>query len=242
MTLPLFRDDAYLTSTEAVVVAINDQGGIILDKTVFYPTGGGQPGDNGWLMGDDGSETIIVTAVKGDSPDEIVHVPAEGSVLPAVGAVVTAEIDWKTRHRYMRMHSCLHLLSAVLPYPVTGGQVSDGKGRLDFDIPEAVLDKDAITEELNRIIAENHEVTSDWITDEELDAQPDLVKTMSVQPPRGSGRIRLIKVDGVDLQPCGGTHVRNTSEIGRVQVRKIEKKGRQNRRVSLIFDEDANEE
>lgn len=242
MTLPLFRDDAYLTSTEAVVVAINDRGGIILDKTVFYPTGGGQPGDNGWLLSEDGSETIIVTAVKGGNPDDIVHVPAEGSVLPEVGAVVTAEIDWATRHRYMRMHSCLHLLSAVLPYPVTGGQVSDGKGRLDFDIPEAVLDKDSIMAELNRVIAGNHEVTSDWITDAELDAKPDLVKTMSVQPPRGSGRVRLVRVAGVDLQPCGGTHVRNTSEIGAVRVRKIEKKGRQNRRVSLIFDEDANEE
>jgi len=240
MTKPLFRDDAYLTSTEATVVAINDRGGIVLDRSVFYPTGGGQPGDNGWLLGKDDSEISIVTAVKGDSPDEIVHVPAEGSVLPDVGSIVTAEIDWTTRHRYMRMHSCLHLLSAVLPYPVTGGQVSDGKGRLDFDIPEATLDKEEITKELNRLIMESHDVTSDWISDEELDAQPDLVKTMSVKPPRGSGQIRLIKVAGVDLQPCGGTHVKNTSEIGDVQVRKIEKKGRQNRRVSLIFADEAN--
>ncbi len=240
MTLPLFRDDAYLTSTQAVVTAVNDRGGIVLDQTVFYPTGGGQPGDSGKLILSDGTEIPIVTAVKGDTPDEVVHVPAEGSAVPEVGAEITAEINWETRHRYMRMHSCLHLLSAVLPYPVTGGQVSDGKGRLDFDLPEATLDKEEVTIELNRLIQGNHELSSDWITDEELDAKPDLVKTMSVQPPRGSGRIRLIKVSDIDLQPCGGTHVRNTSEIGEVRVRKIEKKGRQNRRVSLIFADEAN--
>ncbi len=235
MTHPLFRDDAYLTQTSAVVKGVNERGGIILDQTVFYPTGGGQPGDKGTLTLADGTVIEIATTVKGDSPDEIVHVPAEGSPLPAVGAEVTAEIDWAFRHRLMRMHSCLHLLSAVLPYPVTGGQVSDGKGRLDFDLPEATLDKEEITTELNRIINENHPVSSDWISEEELDAKPDLVKTMSVQPPRGAGRIRLIKVADVDLQPCGGTHVRNTSEIGAVCVRKIEKKGRQNRRVKLEF-------
>ena len=235
MTLPLFRDDAYLTQTSAVVTGVNEQGGIILDQTVFYPTGGGQPGDKGKLILADGTNIEIATAVKGNTPDEIVHVPAEGSPLPDIGATITAEIDWDTRHRLMRMHSCLHLLSAVLPYPVTGGQVSDGKGRLDFDLPEATLDKEEITVELNRIINENHALTSDWISEEELDAKPELVKTMSVQPPRGAGRIRLIKVEGVDLQPCGGTHVRNTSEIGEVRVIKIEKKGRQNRRVSLEF-------
>ena len=237
MTTPLFRDDAYLTRTAAVVTGVTDRGGILLDQTVFYPTGGGQPGDKGTLTLGDGTVIEIATAVKGDTPDEIVHVPAEGSPLPEVGANVTAEIDWDTRHRLMRMHSCLHLLSAVLPYPVTGGQVSDGKGRLDFDLPEATLDKEEITAELNRIIGENHTLTSDWISEEELDAQPELVKTMPVQPPRGAGKIRLIKVADVDLQPCGGTHVRNTSEIGAVRVRKIEKKGRQNRRVSLEFAE-----
>ena len=235
MTLPLFRDDAYLTQASAKVTSVNDRGGIILDQTVFYPTGGGQPGDKGTLTLADGTRIEIATTVKGETPDEIVHVPAEGSPLPDVDADVTAEIDWAFRHRLMRMHSCLHLLSAVLPYPVTGGQVSDGKGRLDFDLPEAILDKEEITTELNRIINENHALMSDWISEEELDAKPDLVKTMSVQPPRGAGRIRLIKVENVDLQPCGGTHVRNTSEIGAVRVRKIEKKGRQNRRVSLEF-------
>ncbi len=236
MTLPLFREDAYQTSCSATVTDVNDRGGIVLDQTVFYPTGGGQPGDSGILKTDDGTEIAIATTVKGDG-DIIVHVPAEGQTLPTPGASVTAEINWTTRHRYMRMHTCLHLLSAVLPYPVTGGQVSDGKGRLDFDLPEAILDKEDITAKLQALIADEHDVSFDWITDEELDANPDLVKTLSVKPPKGSGKVRLIKVGAVDLQPCGGTHVKNTSEIGSVLVRKIEKKGRQNRRVSLIFDE-----
>ncbi|WP_169568797.1 alanyl-tRNA editing protein [Sneathiella limimaris] len=237
MTKPLFREDSYQTSCEATVTAINERGGIVLDQTVFYPTGGGQPGDTGTITLASGDVIEIATTVKGDSPEEVVHVPASDEVMPKVGDTVTAEINWEVRHRLMRMHSCLHLLSAVLPYPVTGGQVSDGKGRLDFDLPEAQLDKEEITEKLNALIAENRPVTADWITDEELDAQPDLVKTMSVQPPRGSGHIRLIKVEDTDLQPCGGTHVKNTSEIGRVRVRKIEKKGRQNRRVSLMFED-----
>ncbi len=236
MTVPVFREDAYQTSCSATITEINEQGGIVLDRSVFYPTGGGQPGDSGTLTLDDGSVITIATAVKGSSLDEIVHVPAEGQSLPAAGTTVTAEINWEVRHRYMRMHSCMHLLCSLIPYPVTGGQVSDGKARLDFDIPEATLDKEEITQTLNALIGQNHDITSDWITDAELDAKPDLVKTMSVQPPRGSGKIRLIKVADVDLQPCGGTHVKNTSEIGAVRVRKIEKKGRQNRRVSLIFD------
>ncbi|GLQ07525.1 alanyl-tRNA editing protein [Sneathiella chinensis] len=237
MTIPLFRDDAYQTTCTATVTDINDKGGIILDQTVFYPTGGGQPGDTGTLTLKDGSVVTIATTVKGDTPEQIVLVPAEGQTLPAVGDTVTAEINWTVRHRLMRMHTCLHLLSTVLPYPVTGGQVSDGKGRLDFDLPEASLDKEDITRQLNEVIEGAHPVSSDWITDAELDAKPDLVKTMSVQPPRGAGKVRLIRVGDVDLQPCGGTHVKNTSEIGRVLVRKIEKKGRQNRRVSLTFDE-----
>ncbi|MEP3245052.1 MAG: alanyl-tRNA editing protein [Sneathiella sp.] len=236
MTVPLFREDAYQTSCSAKVTEINERGGIVLDQTVFYPNGGGQPGDSGTLTLEDSTQISIATTLKGDG-DTIIHVPSEGQLLPEPGTTVKAEINWSIRHRYMRMHSCLHLLSAVLPYPVTGGQVSDGKGRLDFDLPEATLDKEDITQKLQTLIDENHDVTFDWITDEELDAQPDLVKTLSVKPPRGSGKVRLIKVSDVDLQPCGGTHVRNTSEIGAVRVRKIEKKGRQNRRVSLIFDE-----
>jgi len=237
MTIALFREDSYKTSCAAIVTVINEKNGIVLDQSIFYPTGGGQPGDKGKMTLSDGTEIAIATTVKGEQPDEIVHVPAEGALLPKVGDSVTVEIDWDFRHRLMRMHSCLHLLSAVLPYPVTGGQVSDGKGRLDFDLPEATLDKTEIAEKLNELISKDLTVTSDWISDAELDAKPDLVKTMSVKPPRGSGKIRLIQIEEIDLQPCGGTHIRKTSEIGPVLVRKIEKKGRQNRRVSLIFDE-----
>ncbi len=236
-TEPVFRDDPYARACEATVVAINDRGGVILDRTVFYPTGGGQPGDCGVLRLSDGGELGIATAVKGEAPDEVVHVPEEGQDLPPPGARLNAEIDWPRRYRHMRMHTCLHLLSAVLPYPVTGGQVGAERGRLDFDIPEAGLDKDRITSELNRLIAVDHAVATEWITDVELDAKPELVKTLSVQPPKGAGRVRLIRVAGLDLQPCGGTHVRRTGEIGPVRVAKIEKKGRQNRRVSVVFSE-----
>lgn len=223
MTTLLFRDDAYLKSCDATVTAINDRGGIILDQTVFYPTGGGQPGDSGSLRLAGGNEITISTAVKGESPDEVVHVPAEGQALPSVGDRVAATIEWDRRYKHMRMHTCLHLLSAVLTYPVTGGSVGAEKSRLDFDMDSAP-DKEAVTESLNRLIDEDHFVSFDWITDAELAAQPDLVKTMSVKPPSGVGRVRLIRVEGTDLQPCGGTHVKQTGEIGRVQVSKIEKK------------------
>ncbi len=235
MTESIFRDDPYARSCEARVVAV-DETVIRLDRTVFYPTGGGQPGDSGRLIRADGTETVINNAIKGDGED-IVHVPAAGATLPQVGDTVRAEIDWERRHRLMRMHTCLHVLSAVLPYPVTGGAVSDSKGRLDFDIPEAILDKEAITEELNRLIDGDRPVTSRWVSDEEFDTNPELVKTMSVAPPRGRGKVRLIEIDGLDLQACGGTHVARTGEIGRVRVAKIEKKGRQNRRVSVVFAE-----
>ena len=235
MSALLFRDDGYLRSCTATVTAVGDRG-IELDQTVFYPTGGGQPGDSGLLRLADGTMVTIVEARKGDGPDAVLHIPAPGMPLPAVGARVTAEIDWPRRHRLMRMHTCLHLLSAVLPYPVTGGQVSDGKGRLDFDITEAQLDKDAITEKLNQLIAGDHAVRPRWISDAELAASPDLVKTMAVKPPSGAGKVRLVEVEGLDLQACGGTHVARTGEIGRVVVRKIESKGKQNRRVALEFE------
>jgi misacylated tRNA(Ala) deacylase len=228
----LFRDDAYLRQCEASVLAA-DERGILLDRTVFYPTGGGQPGDSGSLLLADGRVIAIAEARKGAAPDTVLHVPAPGSALPAPGAKLVASIDWERRHRLMRMHTCLHLLSAVLPYPVTGGQVSDGKGRLDFDIAEMALDKEAIAERLNALIAGDHAVAARWISDEELAASPELVKTMSVRPPVGAGRVRLIEVSGLDLQACGGTHVARTGEIGTVAVRKIESKGRQNRRVAL---------
>ncbi len=237
MTEQVFRDDAYAKSCEATVIGINERGGIVLDRTIFYPTGGGQPGDQGVLRLADGREVAIATAVKGETADEVVHVPAEGEMPPEAGAKVTAEIDWERRHRLMRIHTCLHLLSAILPYPVTGGSIGDGAGRLDFDLPEMPHTKDEITEKLNALIDGGHEVTPSWISDEELAANPDLVKTMSVKPPMGAGRVRLIRVENCDLQPCGGTHVRNTAEIGAVMVRKIEKKGRQNRRVRIAFAE-----
>ncbi len=234
----LFRDDSYLQSCEAHVVGFTDKGGIVLDRTVFYATSGGQPGDNGWLKTAAGISIPIATAVYTDkAKSEIAHVPAEGANISSlkVGDAVTAAIDWEKRYARMRMHTALHLLSAVLPYPVTGGSVGDGDGRLDFDIPEGGLDKDAITAELNKMIASNAAVTSRWIDDAELEANPELVKTMSVAPPKGTGKVRLIEIEGLDLQPCGGTHVRSTAEIGEVAVTGIEKKGKQNRRVRLAL-------
>ncbi len=239
MSEPLFREDSYLTTCTATVTAVNERGGIVLDRTVFYPTGGGQPGDSGRLVRADGGTITIATTVKGESPDEIVHVPAEGESPPAPGDSVTAEIDWDRRYRHMRIHTCLHLLSAVLPYPVTGGQIAADKGRLDFDLPEMPMSKEELTEKLQALVARDDAVGTRWISDAELESNPDLVKTMSVKPPTGAGQVRLVEVEGCDLQPCGGTHLRRTGEIGQVFVRKIEKKGRQNRRVIVAFADDA---
>lgn len=234
MTEELFRTDAYLQDCEAVVTAA-DGAGIRLDRTVFYPAGGGQPGDTGRLVRADGCVVAIVDTRKAAEGSEIVHLPAADATLPAVGERVRAEIDWARRHRHMRIHTCLHLLCAVVPGGVTGGQIGDGKGRLDFDLGDRALDKEAIAADLNRLIAENHGVGMRWISDEELAAQPELVRTMSVKPPTGQGRVRLMEVAGVDLQPCGGTHVRETAEIGPIRVEKIESKGRRNRRVVIAF-------
>lgn len=229
----VFRNDWYATQTPARVVAVNERGGIILDRTVFYPTGGGQPGDRGHFLRADGSRVAIATAVWDDAAKTVVaHVPAEGEVAPAMGEAVTAAIDWPLRLLRMRMHTCLHLLSVALPYPVTGGAVGDGEGRLDFDIPDAI-EKDMVQARLEALLASDAAVTDRWITEAELDSNPGLVKTMSVQPPRGAGRIRLVEIAGLDLQPCGGTHVRQTSEIGRVEVTGVEKKGKLNRRVRI---------
>lgn len=230
----LFRENAYLRDCEARVVAI-DERGIRLDRTVFYPQGGGQPGDTGRLHLADGRALPIIDAKKGDSGDEVLHILSGETPLAAIGESVVAEIDWERRYRLMRMHSCLHLLCAVVPGAVTGGQISDGKARLDFDVPGDILDKEVITRRLNELIAADHPVSQRWISEEELAARPELVRTMSVKPPLGSGRVRLLEIDGVDLQPCGGTHVLRTGEIGRVEVTKIENKGKQNRRVVLGF-------
>jgi misacylated tRNA(Ala) deacylase len=234
MTALLFRDDAYLRSCEARVTGV-DERGIRLDRTVFYPQGGGQPGDSGMLRLADGSSLAIADTRKGDGIDEVLHIPAPGAVLPLPGSAVTAEIDWQRRHRLMRIHTCLHLLSAVVPGAVTGGQIADGKGRLDFDVPGDTLDKQTIARRINELITADHEALPRWISDEELAARPELVRTMSVKPPTGQGRVRLIDITGVDLQPCGGTHLRRTGEIGPVDVLKIENKGRQNRRIVVGF-------
>jgi misacylated tRNA(Ala) deacylase len=236
MTELLFRGDAYLRRCDARVLAA-DALGIRLDRTVFYPMGGGQPGDTGILRLASGQTIAIADTVKGDGSDEVIHVQAPGQALPEPGTGLVAEIDWERRHRLMRMHTCLHLLCSIVPGAVTGGQVSDGKGRLDFDVPGSSLDKEAIAERLNALILQAHGVSSRWITDDELAAQPDLVRTMSVKPPTGMGSVRLIEISGVDLQPCGGTHIRNTAEIGPIAVTKIENKGKQNRRVMLAVAE-----
>jgi len=237
----LFRADSYLKDCAARVVAITEQGGVVLDRTVFYATSGGQPGDSGTLTTAAGVTIPVATAVYTDAAkSEIAHVlapggPAPGAPALAIGDAVTAAIDWDKRHARMRVHTALHLLSAVLPYAVTGGSVGDGEGRLDFDIPDAGLDKDAIAARLAEMIATDAAVSSRWISDEELAANPGLVKTMSVKPPMGTGRVRLIEIAGLDLQPCGGTHVRSTGEIGGARVTGIEKKGKLNRRVRIAL-------
>ena len=231
----LFRKDAYARDAIGKVVEITEEGGIVLDGTLFYPTSGGQPGDSGTLRWGD-REIEIATTVKGQG-DAVVMLPAEPVPMPPVGQEVTQVLNWDRRLRHMRMHTALHLLSVVIPRPVTGGSIGAEKGRLDFDMPDAPEDKARIEDDLNRLIACDMAVTEEFITDADLDAQPELVKTLSVQPPRGSGQIRLVRIgvgdETADLQPCGGTHVANTDEIGRVRIGKIEKKGRQNRRVYL---------
>lgn len=235
MTELLYREDAYLTEAPGTVLAHTDKGGVVLDASLFYATAGGQPGDSGRLTWDGGSMEVVTT-VKGEG-DDIVLVPAEGAPLPPVGTALYQHLDWERRHALMRVHTALHLLSVVIPLPVTGGQISEGQGRLDFDMPEAPEDKQALEEALNALIARDLEVSETWITEAELDQNPGLVKTMSVQPPRGAGRIRLVRIgegaEQVDLQPCGGTHVKRTGEIGRIAFGKIEKKSRLNRRVRI---------
>ncbi|HEY7662017.1 MAG TPA: alanyl-tRNA editing protein [Xanthobacteraceae bacterium] len=233
----LFRQDSYLKDCSAVVVGLTASGTVVLDRTVFYAASGGQPADRGVLTTQAGHSIFIGGADYVDAgKTEIAHLPSDGAGLKLeVGEPVHAAIDWELRYARMRMHTALHLLSAVLPYPVTGGAVGERDGRLDFDIPEAGLDKDEITAKLAAMIAADAEVRSRWITDAELAAEPGLVKTMSVKPPMGTGRVRLIEIVGYDLQPCGGTHVRRTGEIGDVRVTQIEKKGRQNRRVRIAF-------
>ncbi len=236
MTELLFRTDAYLAETDAIVVAHTPEGGVVLDRTIFYPTGGGQPGDSGRLIWS-GNVLPIATAVKVEGG--VALVPAVAAALPPPGTALRQMLDWDRRHRHMRIHTALHLLSVVIPLPVTGGAIGAERGRLDFDMPDPPADVSALEEALNALIERDLPVVADWITDAELAANPGLVKTVKVAPPSGQGSVRLVRIglaeDQVDLQPCGGTHVARTAEIGRIEIGKIEKKGRQNRRVTLSF-------
>ena len=232
----LFRADSYLKDCEARVVAITEQGGIVLDRTVFYATSGGQPGDTGTMILADGTRMAIANAIYTDvQKSEIAHVPTDAAVSARVGDVVRAEIDWEPRYGRMKIHTALHLLSVVLPYPITGASVGNADGRADFDIPDAGQDKEAVAAKIAAMIASDAAVSSRWISDAELEANPGLIKSMSVKPPMGTGQVRLIEIAGLDLQPCGGTHVRTLSEIGAVAVTGIEKKGKQNRRVRIAL-------
>jgi len=231
MTDLLFRDDAYLRTATAKVVGVHERG-VELDRTIFYPLGGGQPGDTGFLVRAGGERIAVTDTRKGPSPDSVVHSLA-GAV--QVGEQVDLQIDWPRRYALMRLHTALHVMSCVVTAPVTGGNIAPDKGRLDFDIDLSLLDAAKIESETNALIARGLDTETVWISDEELDARPDLVKTMSVQPPRGAGRIRLLRIPGIDLQPCGGTHVRNIGEIGAIRVLKIKNEGKHNKRVEIAL-------
>ncbi len=235
MTHMIFRDEPYKAELETVVMGLTPDGGLILEGSIFYPQGGGQPGDSGRVDWPDGSVSIETTR-KGEG-DAIVLIPGASDPLPQVGATVRQVLDWQRRHSHMRVHSALHLLSVVIPLPVTGGAISEGRGRLDFLMPDPDLDKEALEARLNDLVAQDMPLGESWITDEELEANPGLIKTMSVQPPKGQGSVRLIRIGSaaapLDIQPCGGTHVASTGEIGRITIGKIENKGRQNRRVNI---------
>jgi misacylated tRNA(Ala) deacylase len=235
MTEFVYREDSYLTTLPATVTAITPEGGIVLDRTIFYAASGGQPADTGRIEWEGGSAEISSVVHPDGDKTAIVHHPATEVHGLRPDQPVNLSLDWDRRYRLMRMHTALHLLSVVFPFPVTGGSIGEDKGRLDFDMPEVPQDLQALEDRLNTMAAGNHAVTAEWITDEEMAQNANLIKTMKVKPPMGQGRVRLIRIGDVDLQPCGGTHVRNTSEIGPLRLGKIEKKGAQNRRVSLLF-------
>ena len=232
MTIELFREDSYLKSCTATVTGTGDRC-VFVDRTVFYPLGGGQPGDTGTMRWDGGEARIADTRYVEGS---IGHIVEDEAAVPGIGTNVELTLDWDRRYRHMRMHTAMHLLGSILLYPVTGGNISAEKSRLDFDMEDTV-DKEAVGKALARLVDEDHTVSCRWITEAELDANPELVRTMSVQPPRGKGSIRLLEIAGVDLQPCGGTHLRSTAEVGAVRIGKVEKKGRQNRRVNIHLDD-----
>ena len=232
-TNELFRDDSYLKSCSATVTRTAENT-VYVDQTIFYPLGGGQPGDTGTLEWSDGSATIIDTRYSDDR--DIAHIVEDGAALPELGSSIKLSIDWERRYQHMRMHTAMHLLGSILKFDVTGGNISAAKSRLDFNM-DASVDKEAISSALKELVDADHPVSCRWISEDELDANPQLVRTMSVQPPRGKGAIRLLEIQNVDLQPCGGTHVGKTSEVGAVRIGKIENKGRQNRRVNIHLDD-----
>jgi misacylated tRNA(Ala) deacylase len=237
VTDALFREDSYLTEAEATVVGVNERGGVILDRTIFYATSGGQPGDTGRMTTSDGRTIAVAATITGETKDEIIHVPASDAGL-SLGERVRLAIDWERRHRLMRMHAACHLLTVVCPFPITGAAVAEDDSRVDFDLPDAGVTKEDVTAQLMELVRADHPVSTRWITDEDLAARPTLVKSKNVRPPSGTGRIRLVLIgpDGVvDSQPCGGTHVRSTGEVGEIHIGKIEKKGRENRRFRLRF-------
>ncbi|UVK36917.1 alanyl-tRNA editing protein [Mesorhizobium sp. AR10] len=237
-TEALFRDDAYLKTADALVVAINDRGGIILDRTIFYATSGGQPGDTGAIERADGSRIAIAATITGETKDEIIHVPAPEQAVPVVGERVKLAIDWERRHLLMRMHAACHLLTVVCPFPITGAAVSEDDSRVDFDAPDAGFTKEDVTARMMELVRADHPIFVRLITDEELAANPGLVKSKNVRPPVGTGKIRLVCIGehaAIDSQPCGGTHVKSTGEVGEIHIGKIEKKGRENRRFRIRF-------
>ncbi|AZO51768.1 MAG: alanyl-tRNA editing protein [Mesorhizobium sp.] len=237
-TEALFRDDAYLKEAEAAVVAINDRGGVVLDRTIFYASSGGQPGDTGLLERADGSRVAIAATITGETKDEIIHVPAPGQAVPTIGERLKLAIDWQRRHLLMRMHAACHLLTVVCPFPITGAAVSEDDSRVDFDIPDAGFTKEDVTARLMELVRADHPIFTRLITDQELAANPGLVKSKNVRPPVGTGKIRLVCIGdnaSIDSQPCGGTHVRSTGEVGEIHIGKIEKKGRENRRFRIRF-------
>lgn len=237
-TLPLFRDDAYLRATPARIIGLSDEGGIILDRTVFYATSGGQPGDSGVLRRSDGSVINIATTQHGATKNDFIHIAQPGEALPQIGEEVVAQIDWERRYKLMQMHTACHLLSVICPYPVTGAAVNIDDSRVDFDLPDAGLTKELVSQRLMEMVDAAYPVSTGWISDEELAHNPALIKSKNVRPPVGHGRIRLVKIgdDGaIDSQPCGGTHVANTAEIGAIHIGKIEKKGKENRRYRIRF-------
>ena len=241
MTKPLFRDDAYLSVAEAAVTALTEDGGIILDQTNFYATSGGQPGDTGFLERNDGTKIAIVSTVTGETKADIIHLPAEGGPFPAIDEKLILHIDWERRYKLMRMHTACHLLSVVCPLPITGARVDVEDSRVDFDMSDTVA-KEGVTEKLMALVRANHPIYTQWITDEELASNPGLVKSKNVHPPTGTGHIRLVCIGenaSIDSQPCGGTHVSETQEVGDIYIAKIEKKGRENRRFRIRLDTSA---